>query len=150
MDTTSTQYPVEVFKVPVEHIAAVWPRAAALLEPAIARQGTHEAKDVLSSLLLAQSHLFIQLHIGEMLCAVVTKFNQYPKGLYLTIWFIGGQPDYGLLQKVIIGWGKITGCTHVELYGRPGWIKRYSKARETLTVLRQPIEDFEDDTINRL
>jgi hypothetical protein len=109
------------------NVIPLWEQAAKLLEPAVARSGTHEMEDVRRCIMAGNAQLWVQWNDGICEAAIVTEFKHYPKGLWLHIWLAGAEGlNDDLLEQQIFRFAEESNCAGVSWTGRPGWKRRRS------------------------
>lgn len=55
-------------------------------------------------------------------CAIVTEVTPYPRGVAIQCWLAGGdKAEILAMAPGIEAWGRLNGCTHALVEGRPGW-----------------------------
>ena len=114
-----------VTRVPSEDVEFIWSQVAPLLEKAL--DETYSIKDILYGLANDRMQLFISWHDNKVESAVVTEIAQYPQSKVLRYFLAGGKNLENWLeriQEVIEKFAKKQNCTHLEVAGRKGWVRK--------------------------
>lgn len=114
-----------VTRVPSEDVEFIWSQVAPLLEKAL--DETYTIKDILYGLANDRMQLFISWNDNKVESAVVTEIAQYPQSKVLRYFLAGGTNlDNWLerIQEVIEKFAKKENCTHLEVAGRKGWVRK--------------------------
>ena len=132
--------------VPKEHIPVVWDNikeyAAGCAKYTF---GRFTAEDMLEGLLTKDQQLWTAFDEDGIHAFWVTEVIKYPQTKVLVMHFTGGNrikewQTIGLkqLQK----FARVTGCTKIESYGRPGWEKvwKHEGYKKRFVFYELPVE----------
>ena len=114
-----------VTRVPSEDVEFIWSQVAPLLEKAL--DETYSIQDILYGLVNDRMQLFISWNNNRVESAVVTEIAQYPQSKVLRYFLAGGvnlENWLERIQKVIEKFAKKENCTHLEVAGRKGWVRK--------------------------
>ena len=129
-----------VTRVPSEDVEFIWSQVAPLLEKAL--DETYSIKDILYGLANDRMQLFISWNNNKVESAVVTEIAQYPQSKVLRYFLAGGNNlDNWLerIQEVIEKFAKKQNCTHLEVAGRKGWVRKLKGFRVKAYLLNKEI-----------
>ena len=129
-----------VTRVPSEDVEFIWSQVAPLLEKAL--DETYSIKDILYGLTNDRMQLFISWNNNRVESAVVTEIAQYPQSKVLRYFLAGGTNLENWLeriQKVIEKFAKKENCTHLEVAGRKGWVRKLKGFRVKAYLLNKEI-----------
>ncbi len=129
-----------VTRVPSEDVEFIWSQVAPLLEKAL--DETYSIKDILYGLANDRMQLFISWNNNRVESAVVTEIAQYPQSKVLRYFLAGGTNLENWLeriQKVIVKFAKKENCTHLEVAGRKGWVRKLKGFRVKAYLLNKEI-----------
>ena len=129
-----------VTRVPSEDVEFIWSQVAPLLEKAL--DETYTIKDILYGLANDRMQLFISWNDNKVESAVVTEIAQYPQSKVLRYFLAGGTNLENWLeriQEVIEKFAKKENCTHLEVAGRKGWVKKLKGFRVKAYLLNKEI-----------
>jgi len=129
-----------VTRVPSEDVEFIWSQVAPLLEKAL--DETYSIKDILYGLANDRMQLFISWHDNKVESAVVTEIAQYPQSKVLRYFLAGGNNLENWLeriQKVIEKFAKKENCTHLEVAGRKGWVRKLKGFKVKAYLLNKEI-----------
>ena len=129
-----------ITRVPSEDVEFIWSQVAPLLEKAL--DETYSIKDILYGLSNDRMQLFISWHDNKVESAVVTEIAQYPKSKVLRYFLAGGTNLENWLeeiQAVIEKFAKKENCTHLEVAGRKGWVRKLKGFRVKAYLLNKEI-----------
>ncbi len=129
-----------ITRVPSEDVEFIWSQVAPLLEKAL--DETYSIKDILYGLANDRMQLFISWHDNKVESAVVTEIAQYPKSKVLRYFLAGGTNLENWLeeiQAVIEKFAKKENCTHLEVAGRKGWVRKLKGFRVKAYLLNKEI-----------
>tara|TARA_R100001463_G_scaffold21431_3_gene51456 strand:- start:402 stop:803 length:402 start_codon:yes stop_codon:yes gene_type:complete len=129
-----------VTRVPSEDVEFIWSQVAPLLEKAL--DETYSIKDILYGLANDRMQLFISWNNNKVESAVVTEVAQYPQSKVLRYFLAGGNNlDNWLerIQEVIEKFAKKQNCTHLEVAGRKGWVRKLKGFRVKAYLLNKEI-----------
>ena len=129
-----------VTRVPSEDVEFIWSQVAPLLEKAL--DETYNIEDILYGLANDRMQLFISWNNNEVESAVVTEIARYPNSKVLRYFLAGGTNlDNWLeqIQIVIEKFAKKQNCTHLEVAGRKGWVRKLKGFRVKAYLLNKEI-----------
>ena len=129
-----------VTRVPSEDVEFIWSQVAPLLEKAL--DETYSIKDILYGLANDRMQLFISWNNNRVESAVVTEIAQYPQSKVLRYFLAGGvnlENWLERIQKVIEKFAKKENCTHLEVAGRKGWVRKLKGFRVKAYLLNKEI-----------
>ncbi len=129
-----------VTRVPSEDVEFIWSQVKPLLEKAL--DETYTIGDIYKGLLDDRMQLFISWNDDRVESAVVTEIAQYPQSKVLRYFLAGGTNlDNWLerIQKVIEKFAKKENCTHLEVAGRKGWVRKLKGFRVKAYLLNKEI-----------
>tara|TARA_X000000950_G_scaffold53595_1_gene63666 strand:+ start:263 stop:664 length:402 start_codon:yes stop_codon:yes gene_type:complete len=129
-----------VTRVPSEDVEFIWSQIKPLLEKAL--DETYTIGDIYKGLLDDRMQLFISWNDERVESAVVTEIAQYPQSKVLRYFLAGGTNlDNWLerIQKIIEKFAKQENCTHLEVAGRKGWVKKLKGFRVKAYLLNKEI-----------
>jgi len=129
-----------VTRVPSEDVEFIWSQVAPLLEKALDK--TYSIKDILYGLANDRMQLFISWHNDKVESAVVTEIAQYPQSKVLRYFLAGGTNLENWLEEiqiVIEKFAKRENCTHLEVAGRKGWVRKLKGFRVKAYLLNKEI-----------
>ena len=129
-----------VTRVPSEDVGFIWSQIKPLLEKAL--DETYTIGDIYKGLLDDRMQLFISWNDERVESAVVTEIAQYPQSKVLRYFLAGGTNlDNWLerIQKIIEKFAKQENCTHLEVAGRKGWVKKLKGFRVKAYLLNKEI-----------
>jgi len=129
-----------VTRVPSEDVEFIWSQVAPLLEKAL--DETYNIEDILYGLANDRMQLFISWNNNKVESAVVTEIARYPNSKVLRYFLAGGTNlDNWLeqIQIVIQKFAKKQNCTHLEVAGRKGWVRKLKGFRVKAYLLNKEI-----------
>jgi hypothetical protein len=129
-----------VTRVPSEDVEFIWSQVAPLLEKAL--DETYTIEDIYKGLLNDRMQLFISWNDNKVESAVVTEIAQYPQSKVLRYFLAGGTNLENWLeriQQVIEKFAKQENCTHLEVAGRKGWVRKLKGFRVKAYLLNKEI-----------
>lgn len=93
-----------------------------LIESALAYgNGTHGFADIRDMVSRGEAHFWP----GVNSC-IVTEFVSSPGKQFLNFFLAAGHlGELEAMTPLVLKWGKLNGCTHALLTGRPGWQKTF-------------------------
>ena len=124
---TSSSADYNVTGVLSHQIGDVWPVVAPLIERSIEfSDGKFSLADVHRFLEEQTCQLWLIYSAARLAGALVTQIINYPQDRRLLFLFCAGvEADKWLhLSEVIKSYAREHGCSCVEIYGRPGWVKK--------------------------
>ena len=129
-----------VTRVPSEDVEFIWSQVAPLLEKAL--DETYNIEDISYGLANDRMQLFISWNNNKVESAVVTEIARYPNSKVLRYFLAGGTNlDNWLeqIQIVIEKFAKKQNCTHLEVAGRKGWVRKLKGFRVKAYLLNKEI-----------
>tara|TARA_B100000963_G_C22371775_1_gene556193 strand:+ start:323 stop:724 length:402 start_codon:yes stop_codon:yes gene_type:complete len=129
-----------VTRVPSEDVDRIWSQVAPLLKKAL--DETYSIKDILYGLSNNRMQLFISWNNNKVESAVVTEIAQYPQSKVLRYFLAGGNNlDNWLerIQEIIEKFAKQQNCTHLEVAGRKGWVRKLKGYKIKAYLLKKEI-----------
>jgi hypothetical protein len=128
--------------VPPDYVGAVWGQVEGYLEAAIkTARGKCTVDDVRAEIDTGLYLLWVVVDDGELIAAITTRIIEYPRCRAMALDWIGGKriKDWiGMSNRIMMEHAKNNGCTHLEGYGRPAWIRLNGKYgwKEDYTTFR--------------
>jgi hypothetical protein len=110
--------------IPCDDVAAVWPQAWPLLEPAVALwRGRYDETSLRQRVADMSMQLWVATEDGEPVAAALTEINVYPGAKECNIAVIGGdgREHWQEWIEAIKAWAISLGCKFVTGRGRRGW-----------------------------
>ncbi len=129
-----------VTRVPSEDVKFIWSQIKPLLEKAL--DETYTIDDIYKGLIEDRMQLFISWNDEKVESAVVTEIAQYPQSKVLRYFLAGGvnlENWLERIQKVIEKFAKKENCTHLEVAGRKGWVRKLKGFRVKAYLLNKEI-----------
>jgi UTP-glucose-1-phosphate uridylyltransferase len=129
-----------VTRVPSEDVEFIWSQIKPLLEKAL--DETYTIDDIYKGLIDDRMQLFISWNDERVESAVVTEIAQYPQSKVLRYFLAGGvnlENWLERIQKVIEKFAKKENCTHLEVAGRKGWVRKLKGFRVKAYLLNKEI-----------
>lgn len=129
-----------VTRVPSEDVEFIWSQIKPLLEKAL--DETYTIDDIYKGLIEDRMQLFISWNNNKVESAVVTEIAQYPQSKVLRYFLAGGvnlENWLERIQKVIEKFAKKENCTHLEVAGRKGWVRKLKGFRVKAYLLNKEI-----------
>ena len=111
-----------------------------LLEKAL--DETYTIDDIYKGLIEDRMQLFISWNDERVESAVVTEIAQYPQSKVLRYFLAGGvnlENWLERIQKVIEKFARKENCTHIEVAGRKGWVRKLKGFRVKAYLLNKEI-----------
>lgn len=114
-----------------EHVNKAWPQASALLKPAVDRIMTHDIEDVRKMILAGKAQLWVQYNSETKAidAALVSEFENFPKGLFLNVWLYGVAKGKEALEaefeQHMFNLADANQCVGIKHTGRKGWLQRH-------------------------
>jgi hypothetical protein len=111
--------------VPKEDLKLIWNEIKPLIEKAL--DETYLSKDILDGILEDRMQLFISWNNKKVESAVVTEIASYPQTKVLRYFLAGGTNLNNWLERIQIlieKFAKKENCTHIEVAGRKGWVRK--------------------------
>jgi|ETNmetMinimDraft_32_1059908.scaffolds.fasta_scaffold206299_1 hypothetical protein len=124
-----------VERVPLSHLDSVWPHVVDFANEALEYSfGQYDLEDIYEEIRSRSSVLWVVMDGTsenlEVIAVCTTKRVEYPRTTSLLIHMLSGEglAQYGkTLLHELTEYGRATKCTHLEMYGRPGWSKLLRK-----------------------
>ncbi len=143
--TQTKAYPIVsldnvVTRVPSEDVEFIWSQVSPLLEKAL--DESYSIVDILYGIITDRMQLFISWNNDRVESAVVTEIAQYPQSKVLRYFLAGGTNLENWLeriQEVIEKFAKKEKCTHLEVAGRKGWVRKLKGFRVKAYLLNKEI-----------
>lgn len=129
-----------VTRVPSEDVEFIWSQVSPLLEKAL--DESYNIVDILYGIITDRMQLFISWNNDRVESAVVTEIAQYPQSKVLRYFLAGGTNLENWLeriQEVIEKFAKKEKCTHLEVAGRKGWVRKLKGFRVKAYLLNKEI-----------
>ena len=129
-----------VTRVPSEDVEFIWSQVAPLLEKAL--DETYNIEDILYGLANDRMQLFISWNNNKVESAVVTEIAQYPQAKVLRYFLAGGTNLNNWLERIqetIEKFAKNNKCTHLEVAGRKGWVRKLKGFKMKAIILSKEI-----------
>jgi len=129
-----------VTRVPSEDVEFIWSQVAPLLEKAL--DENYNIEDILYGLANDRMQLFISWNNNKVESAVVTEIARYPNSKVLRYFLAGGTNLENWLERiqiVIEKFAKKQNCTHLEVAGRKGWVRKLKGFRVKAYLLNKEI-----------
>ena len=129
-----------VTRVPSEDVEFVWSQVSHHLERAL--DETYRIEDIYEGLKKDRMQLFISWNDNKVESAVVTEIAEYPQSKVLRYFLAGGTNlDNWLerIQKVIEKFASKENCTHLEVAGRKGWVRKLKGFKVKAYLLNKEI-----------
>ena len=114
-----------ITRVPKDDLLFIWSQVAPLIEKAL--DETYSIKDILYGISTGRMQLFISWNNNKVESAVVTEIAQYPQAKVLRYFLAGGTNLNNWLERIqetIEKFAKNNKCTHLEVAGRKGWVRK--------------------------
>jgi hypothetical protein len=107
--------------IPTDHVVTVWWMVEDFIERAVGESGgVVTTQDHFDKLVTGDKQLWV-IWDGTCRAAVVTQIIKS----VCFIWAVGGEgmKDWLHLLDDLEGWARKQGCTGMQLWGRPGWMR---------------------------
>ena len=130
-----------VTRVPSEDLLFIWSQVSPLLEKAL--DETYTIKDILYGLSNDTMQLFISWNNNKVESAVVTEIANYPNAKILRYFLAGGTNLNNWLERIqekIEKFAKQNECTHLEVAGRKGWVRKLKGYQMKAIILSKEIK----------
>lgn len=131
--------------VPVDQVYLVWNDVAPMLERAIkTARGKCTIDDVLAGVKNGSYLLWVVFIDDEIVAAITSRVIEYPRCKAMALDWIAGKRMKDWIEtanETMVIHARHNGCTHMEGYGRPAWIRwnaRYGW-KEDYTAFRMEI-----------
>ena len=129
-----------VTRVPCEDVEFIWSQVAPLLSKAL--DETYTIDDIYKGLIKDRMQLFISWNDDRVESAVVTEIAQYPQSKVLRYFLAGGTNLENWLERIqtiIEKFAKKENCTHLEVAGRKGWVRKLKGFKVKAYLLNKEI-----------
>ena len=129
-----------ITRVPKDDLLFIWSQVAPLLEKAL--DETYSIKDILYGISTDRMQLFISWNNNKVESAVVTEIAQYPQAKVLRYFLAGGTNLNNWLERIqetIEKFAKNNKCTHLEVAGRKGWVRKLKGFKMKAIILSKEI-----------
>jgi len=129
-----------VTRVPSEDVEFIWRQTSPLLIKAL--DETYNLEDIYEGLIDDRMQLFISWNNDRVESAIVTEIAKYPQSKVLRYFLAGGSNlDNWLdnLQQVVEKFAKLQNCTHIEVAGRKGWVRKLKGYKVKAYLLNKEI-----------
>lgn len=105
------------------------------LQIALDREGTHELEDIKRLIYEGKAQLF-----QNKKALFITEILNFPKKKVLNAWLTAGSMD-GVheLTPIIEEFGRMKGCTEIQMTGRKGWMRILKNAEFKNIVLKRSL-----------
>lgn len=138
---------LSIIPVPQHLVDVIWDEAKGYLEAAIGTGGGKCAiDDVRSGIDSGMYLMWVVMDGQEVIAVITTRIIEYPQCRAMALDWIGGKRMkewIAMSNKVMVDHAKMNGCTHMEGYGRPAWIRWNGKYgwKEEYTAFRMELND---------
>lgn len=113
--------------VPQDMVDIVWAEASGFLEGAAkTARGKFDLNDLRDGIDSGVYLLWVVMDGQEVIAAITTRIIEYPKCRAMALDWIGGKRMkewIGMSNQIMVAHAKHNGCSHLEGYGRPAWIR---------------------------
>jgi len=118
---------ISILPVP-QHLAyAVWDEVKDYLDGAIqTANGKCTVDDVRAGVDSGMYLLWVAMDGQDIIAAFTTRIIEYPRRRAMAMDWVGGKRMrewIGALNKTMVDHAKANGCSHIEGYGRPAWLR---------------------------
>ena len=135
-----------ITQAPIQNIVDVWRDVERLIKLSNAHSmGESDHYDTLADLVRGQKQLWIVYDDDQYTKAVATtEINQWPKARKLRIVHLAGEDMdqwFDELINTLEYFARQNVCTHIEAYGRRGWVKqsKHLGFKESYTIVSKEI-----------
>ena len=99
------------------------------------------AEDFLPFLVASEMQLWVAIEDKDVLAAMITQIIPYPRKRVLRILVLAGaEMDKWLpFLPEVEKWAKDIGCSHIECWGRKGWLKVLSDWKNSYHILTKEL-----------
>ena len=114
-----------ITRVPSEDVELIWKQVSSYLVKAL--DETYAIEDIYEGLIDDRMQLFISWNNNRVESAVVTEIAVYPQSKVLRYFLAGGTNLENWLERIQIiieKFAKRENCTHIEVAGRKGWVRK--------------------------
>ena len=129
-----------VTRVPSEDVEFIWCQVSSYLAEAL--DETYAIEDIYEGLINDRMQLFISWNNDRVESAVVTEIAVYPQSKVLRYFLAGGTNLENWLERiqiVIEKFAKRENCTHIEVAGRKGWVRKLKGFKVKAYLLNKEI-----------
>ena len=129
-----------VTRVPSEDVEFIWSQVSSYLAKAL--DETYAIEDIYEGLINDRMQLFISWNNDRVESAVVTEIAVYPQSKVLRYFLAGGTNLKNWLERiqiVIEKFAKRENCTHIEVAGRKGWVRKLKGFKVKAYLLNKEI-----------
>jgi len=129
-----------VTRVPSEDVEFIWSQVSSYLAKAL--DETYAIEDIYEGLINDRMQLFISWNNDRVESAVVTEIAVYPQSKVLRYFLAGGTNLENWLERiqiVIEKFAKRENCTHIEVAGRKGWVRKLKGFKVKAYLLNKEI-----------
>lgn len=119
-----------IYRVGTDDLEKVWPKALAMLEPALNGGKPEVVKDFIED-------GTYQLWLADNDAAATTAINTFPVGKVLTVVHLGGKNMWQWLGEglaALESWARQQGCDRIRINGRDEWSRVLPGYRKTSVV----------------
>lgn len=131
----------ELSCVDPEQVKVIWPHISHMIKRAMERGGMGRFEDVERDVLSRNAYLWLAMESSSVLASAVTQVTQEGFMRLCTIVACAGHDweRWGHMIEGLEKYAKAEGCQHIEICGRPGWIKRLPDYRTVKVVIRKEL-----------
>ncbi len=129
-----------ITRVPSEDVELIWRQVSSYLMKAL--DETYAIEDIYEGLIDDRMQLFISWNNDRVESAVVTEIAVYPQSKVLRYFLAGGTNLENWLERiqiVIEKFAKRENCTHIEVAGRKGWVRKLKGFKVKAYLLNKEI-----------
>ena len=127
-------------RVPSEDVELIWKQVSSYLVKAL--DETYAIEDIYEGLIDDRMQLFISWNNNRVESAVVTEIAVYPQSKVLRYFLAGGTNLENWLERIQIiieKFAKRENCTHIEVAGRKGWVRKLKGFKVKAYLLNKEI-----------
>ena len=136
---TVSSYDV-ITRVPSEDVELIWKQVSSYLVKEL--DETYAIEDIYEGLIDDRMQLFISWNNNRVESAVVTEIAVYPQSKVLRYFLAGGTNLENWLERIQIiieKFAKRENCTHIEVAGRKGWVRKLKGFKVKAYLLNKEI-----------
>ena len=129
-----------ITRVPSEDVELIWKQVSSYLVKAL--DETYAIEDIYEGLIDDRMQLFISWNNNRVESAVVTEIAVYPQSKVLRYFLAGGANLENWLERIQIiieKFAKRENCTHIEVAGRKGWVRKLKGFKVKAYLLNKEI-----------
>jgi len=132
---------VKITGIPSKDIDTYWSAVEPLLKKATDRGTDYLIVDLYEQIDNGTMQLWVAFDDKEILAACTTKIITYPRLRVCGLTHIGGKGmrDWLRFEPIVSEWAKEHGCSHLEGYARPGWLRVLKHWATAWTVIRKEL-----------